>query len=74
LWLRGAAAVWRRQEYVPEFNSLIVFRVPRPHEVTKVTAKAPEKRFSIFGWYYRLQAALAYAKLVSSYQNSNYQP
>ena len=34
-----------------EFNSLVVFRVPRPHEVSKVTAKAPEHRFSIFGWW-----------------------
>ena len=34
-----------------EFNSLIVFRVPRPHEVSPVTASAPQHRFSIFGWW-----------------------
>ena len=34
--------------YVPEFNSLIAFRIPRFHEVEAVKANRP--RYSIFGW------------------------
>jgi len=36
-------------KYVPQFNSLIAFNVPRRHLVTAVTTN--ESRFSIFGWY-----------------------
>ena len=35
--------------YVPEFNSLVAFRIPRFHEVTAVTAD--RARYSIFGWF-----------------------
>ncbi|KAK3238521.1 hypothetical protein CYMTET_51474 [Cymbomonas tetramitiformis] len=35
--------------YSPEFNSLIVFRVPRDHMVTAVKTAMP--RYSIFGWW-----------------------
>ena len=35
--------------YVPEFNSLIAFRIPRWHEVTAVTAA--RARYSLFGWF-----------------------
>lgn len=38
------------ETYVPEFNSLIAFRVPRMHEVTACTPKAL-RRFSVFGWF-----------------------
>jgi hypothetical protein len=34
---------------VPEFNSLVAFRIPRFHEVTAVTAD--RARYSIFGWF-----------------------
>jgi len=34
---------------VPEFNSLIAFRIPRYHEVTAVTVD--RARYSIFGWF-----------------------
>jgi len=37
--------------YVPEFNSLIAFVVPRNHEVTEM--KTDKARFSIFGWFLR---------------------
>lgn len=37
------------QVYVPEFNSVIAFRVPRYHEVTSMNTNQP--RFSVFGWY-----------------------
>lgn len=35
--------------YVPEFNSAVIFRVPRFHEVTPVKTHRP--RYSIFGWW-----------------------
>lgn len=35
--------------YVPEFNSLVAFRIPRYHQVTKVLVNRP--RFSVFGWF-----------------------
>lgn len=38
------------ETYVPEFNSLVAFRVPRMHEVTPCTPLAT-RRFSIFGWF-----------------------
>ena len=37
------------QVYVPKFNSVIAFRVPRYHEVTCMNTNQP--RFSVFGWY-----------------------
>lgn len=37
------------QVYVPEFNSVIAFQVPRYHEVTRMNTNQP--RFSVFGWY-----------------------
>ncbi|KAF5837246.1 hypothetical protein DUNSADRAFT_4637 [Dunaliella salina] len=38
-----------QREYVPEFNSAIVFRIPRWHEVTPVQSNSP--RLTIFGWF-----------------------
>lgn len=35
--------------YVPEFNSAVLFKVPRRHMVQKVAGQRP--RFSIFGWF-----------------------
>eukprot|EP00890_Picochlorum_soloecismus_P001335 jgi/Picsp_1/2201/NSC_05665-R1_prolyl 4-hydroxylase alpha subunit len=35
-------------EFVPEFNSLVAFRIPRFHVVTPVVP--PHERYSIFGW------------------------
>ncbi len=37
-------------EYVPEFNSLVAFKVPRYHQVTAV-ASSERPRYSIFGWF-----------------------
>lgn len=37
------------KEYVPQFNSIVAFQVPRFHEVTAVTTQRP--RYSIFGWF-----------------------
>ena len=37
------------QVYVPEFNSVIAFRVPRYHEVTHMRTNRP--RYSVFGWF-----------------------
>eukprot|EP01129_Flabellula_baltica_P004651 TRINITY_DN1635_c0_g1_i1.p1 TRINITY_DN1635_c0_g1~~TRINITY_DN1635_c0_g1_i1.p1 ORF type:complete len:252 (+),score=58.02 TRINITY_DN1635_c0_g1_i1:309-1064(+) len=42
--------------YVPEFNSLVCFVVPRYHEVTKVSPG--KKRYSVFGWF--LEPGLLY--------------
>lgn len=38
----------RSQTYVPEFNSLIAFRIPRWHQVTPVADGAPP-RYSVRG-------------------------
>ncbi len=38
------------QTIVPQFNSLSVFRVPRPHSVSMVTPLATEPRLAITGW------------------------
>ena len=37
------------QVYVPEFNSIAAFRVPRWHIVTPVACDEP--RYSVFGWF-----------------------
>jgi hypothetical protein len=37
------------KRFVPEFNSVIAFRIPRFHEVEAVKADRP--RYSIFGWF-----------------------
>jgi Rps23 Pro-64 3,4-dihydroxylase Tpa1-like proline 4-hydroxylase len=34
---------------VPQFNTLVAFRVPRLHEVTPVLTDA-KRRYSVFGW------------------------
>mmetsp|Transcript_8344 Transcript_8344/g.13518 ORF Transcript_8344/g.13518 Transcript_8344/m.13518 type:complete len:296 (+) Transcript_8344:190-1077(+) len=39
-------------EHVPKFNSLVAFRVPRMHEVSLM--KTTRARFSLFGWFYKL--------------------
>ena len=38
------------REYLPTFNSLVLFTVPRMHAVKAVTKKGA-KRYSIFGWW-----------------------
>jgi len=35
----------------PEFNQLVMFKVPRLHLVTKVKPYAQASRYSLFGWY-----------------------
>lgn len=40
------------QEYVPEFNSVVAFQVPRFHQVKPVLIPSVE-RFSIFGWFFK---------------------
>lgn len=35
---------------VPQFNSLVVFKVPQDHRVSKVVHEGPEKRLAIHGW------------------------
>ena len=37
------------QVYVPEFNSVVAFRVPRYHQVTQLNTSQP--RYSVFGWF-----------------------
>jgi len=37
------------KKYVPEFNSLIAFTVPRWHQVEVMQTDRP--RYSIFGWF-----------------------
>ncbi|MBE2258225.1 MAG: 2OG-Fe(II) oxygenase [Rhodobacteraceae bacterium] len=36
--------------FVPQFNSLIIFKVPRPHVVTSVAAVCPKPRYACSGW------------------------
>ena len=36
---------------VPEFNTLVAFRVPRLHEVTRMATDRP--RLTVFGWMLR---------------------
>eukprot|EP00927_Polykrikos_kofoidii_P041758 TRINITY_DN3560_c0_g1_i4.p1 TRINITY_DN3560_c0_g1~~TRINITY_DN3560_c0_g1_i4.p1 ORF type:complete len:461 (+),score=57.92 TRINITY_DN3560_c0_g1_i4:61-1383(+) len=38
------------QKYAPEFNTLVVFSVPRMHKVTAIES-ANLQRYSIFGWW-----------------------
>lgn len=40
------------KEYVPEYNSLVAFHVPRFHEVKPVLAPSVE-RYSVFGWFFK---------------------
>ena len=40
------------KEYVPEFNSMIAFEVPRFHQVNPVLAPLLA-RYSIFGWFFK---------------------
>jgi len=35
--------------YVPEFNSVVSFRIPRYHEVTPMHTERP--RYTVFGWF-----------------------
>lgn len=35
--------------FIPEFNSVIAFRVPRYHQVTPMSTSRP--RYSVFGWF-----------------------
>ena len=39
--------------FVPRFNSLILFNVPRLHAVSAVSASCPRARYSVSGWIYR---------------------
>ncbi|MDN3202929.1 2OG-Fe(II) oxygenase [Algoriphagus sediminis] len=39
-----------KEKLVPKFNSLVVFKVPLNHRVSKVIHKGPEKRLAIHGW------------------------
>jgi hypothetical protein len=52
-WDAGAGGLLvdlqENKKYVPKFNSLVAFTVPRFHEVTLVKQDRP--RFSIFGWF-----------------------
>lgn len=36
--------------FVPELNTLNLFRVPQPHSVTEVTRAAAYRRYSVTGW------------------------
>jgi len=39
------------QKVPPQFNTLIMFKVPRLHLVTQVKPYAVDSRYSLFGWY-----------------------
>jgi len=39
------------KKYLPAFNSLVVFSVPRMHQVSAVRAPPGRARFSLFGWW-----------------------
>ena len=36
------------RQYVPQWNSVVAFRVPRYHQVTALATDRP--RYSVFGW------------------------
>lgn len=40
------------KEYVPEFNSIVAFSVPRFHEVKPVLMASVE-RYTVFGWFFK---------------------
>lgn len=39
------------QKVLPQFNTLVMFKVPRLHLVTPVKSYAVNSRYSLFGWY-----------------------
>lgn len=39
------------ETFIPDFNTLTLFKVPVPHSVSSVAAFAPRPRFSITGWF-----------------------
>lgn len=40
------------KRYLPEFNSLVAFLVPRFHQVSQVKRRlGRDPRFSVFGWF-----------------------
>ena len=39
--------------FIPDFNTLTLFKVPVPHSVSTVAAFAPRPRYSITGWFTR---------------------
>ena len=39
------------EAHVPEFNTLVAFKVPRMHAVTPVAEGASQPRLSLFGWF-----------------------
>ncbi|KAG2448268.1 hypothetical protein HYH02_006852 [Chlamydomonas schloesseri] len=47
--LEDTAAGPAGRRYVPQWNSVVVFKVPRYHAVTALTTDRP--RYSIFGWF-----------------------
>jgi hypothetical protein len=53
-WIEQYGGILRdldgKQHLTPVFNSAVVFRVPRMHEVTAVLTKL-HTRYSLFGWY-----------------------
>ena len=42
----------KETEYVPKFNRLVAFNVPRLHAVEPVADAASRPRYSVFGWLY----------------------
>mmetsp|Transcript_95574 Transcript_95574/g.274266 ORF Transcript_95574/g.274266 Transcript_95574/m.274266 type:complete len:311 (-) Transcript_95574:582-1514(-) len=41
---------------VPQFNSAVIFEVPRDHEVTEMVEGSPS-RYTVFGWFYEVVPA-----------------
>ena len=40
------------KRYIPKFNSIVAFEIPRFHEVTRVIDRSGrDPRYSIFGWF-----------------------
>eukprot|EP00930_Biecheleria_cincta_P101136 TRINITY_DN92771_c0_g1_i1.p1 TRINITY_DN92771_c0_g1~~TRINITY_DN92771_c0_g1_i1.p1 ORF type:complete len:302 (-),score=41.79 TRINITY_DN92771_c0_g1_i1:55-960(-) len=46
----------RARTIVPQFNSAIIFKVPRDHEVTKMVEGSPS-RYTVFGWFHEVGLA-----------------
>lgn len=47
----GAAEGRHEEQFLPQTNTLSLFRVPAPHWVSRVAAEAPGPRLAITGWF-----------------------
>lgn len=59
------------KKFVPEFNSLVLFKVPRRHYVEPVT-QSDFPRYSVFGWFLDFERKLTEEDLVEGVDQGGY--